>query len=189
MGGSSTTSCGGWPLPEQVEPGPLPRPSLRLSGVFLLVVVVGLGIGWLARGEVEVAQVGRPAPDFTVPVIGDGVFTLSDHVDGGPVVINLWASWCLPCRVEIPEISAFADSNPGVTVIGVAVEDTAREAEAFALEVGASYPLAVGDAAFEAAYPRLGLPATYILEPGGTVVEVFNGMVTEELLDDLVLGR
>lgn len=150
---------------------------------------MGLVVGWVARGgEVEVAQIGRPAPDFTVPVIGGDSFTLSEHVGSEPVVLNLWASWCIPCRVEIPEISAFAEANPGVKVIGVAVEDTRRDAEAFAAEINAAYDLAFGDAAFEAAYPRLGLPATYIIDRNGIVVEVFNGMVTEELLEDLVFG-
>lgn len=159
--------------------------------MFVVVVAVGLATAWLIRGsDVAVAETGRPAPDFTVPLIGGGSFTLSVQLasEEKPVVLNLWASWCIPCRTEMPEISRFAQANPDVKVIGVAVEDTRPEAEAFAAEIDVVFDLAFGDRTFEAAYPRLGLPATYIIDANGTVAEVFNGMVTESLLEDLVFG-
>ena len=157
----------------------------------MVVVVLGLTVAWVIRGnDVAVAEAGRPAPDFTVPLIGGGSFTLSEQLaaEEKPIVLNLWASWCIPCRTEMPELSSFARANPDVKVIGVAVEDTRPEAEAFAAEINPSFDLAFGDRVFEAAYPRLGLPATYIIDAGGTVAEVFNGMVTEELLETLVFG-
>ncbi len=170
-------------------PGPLPQPSLKLSGIFLAVLVVGLGAGWALRSDTaDVAEVGGPAPDFTVPLIGGGTFNLADQLDTAPsmVVLNLWASWCIPCRTEIPEISAFAEAHPELKVIGVAVQDTESGANQFAEELMPSYDLAIGDSAFEAAYPRLGLPVTYVINENGTVVEVFTGMITRQTLDDLV---
>jgi thiol-disulfide isomerase/thioredoxin len=120
-------------------------------------------------------------------VFDGGTFTLSE-ASGTPVVVNLWASWCPPCREEIPDISAFADANPDVRVIGVAVEDSERSAREFAAEIGAAYPLAMGTTAFEDAYPNLGLPATYIIDSNGTITDVFNGIVNEEILEGLVFG-
>ena len=131
-------------------------------------------------------MVGSPAPDFTVALIGGGSFTLSDHAT--PVVVNQWASWCIPCRTEIPEISAFADANPHVTVVGVAVEDTQGDATRFAEEVMASYDLGLGNAEFEAAYPRLGLPVTYVIDQRGRVSDIVNGVVSQEMLEDLTSG-
>lgn len=128
---------------------------------------------------------GGQAPDFTVDVMDGSSFTLSE-TRGRPVVVNFWASWCAPCRAEIPEISAFADANPNVQVIGVAVQDTEVESRAFAEEIGASYPLALGTPAVEDAYPVLGLPATYIIDENGNVAEIVNGIVDEELLTELV---
>lgn len=149
-------------------------------------MAVGLLIGWLVRsGPTDVAELGAPAPDFTVEVIDGGSFTLSE-ARGRPVVLNFWASWCIPCRTEIPAISAFAESNPDVEVIGVAVQDVESESRAFAEEIDATYPLALGTEEVEEAYPILGLPATYIIDENGTVTQVHNGIVDEEILAELL---
>lgn len=117
-------------------------------------------------------------------------FSLSEHLelDGRPVVLNLWASWCLPCRTEIPEISAFADDNPDFRVLGVAVDDSEASATDFARRIGATYEMAIGDAEFESAYPRLGLPVTYFIDSSGTVTDVFNGILNEATLVELANG-
>ncbi len=135
--------------------------------------------------EVSVAEIGQPAPDFSVEVIEGGTFTLSE-AKGRPVIVNLWASWCPPCRAEIPDISAFAEANPDVTIIGVAVEDAEQTAREFAAEINASYPLALGTTAVEDAYPNLGLPATYVIDGNGVVTDIINGIVDEESLRSAV---
>lgn len=145
---------------------------------------MGLGVAWLFRGS-EAAAVGKPAPDFTVELMDGGDFTLSESL-GRPVVLNFWASWCVPCRTEIPDISAFADANPGIEVIGVAVDDAPDASREFAEQVDASYPLALGTPSVEEAYPRLGMPVTYIIDEEGTIADVVNGLVDEEILTDLV---
>lgn len=156
------------------------------------MVLVGLLIGSLTASESrpEVATVGRLAPEFTVDLIDGGTFTLSEQLaaDDSPIVLNLWASWCIPCQVETPDISAFAESNPDVKVIGVAVEDTEAGARDFAAEYDPVYDLALGNPEFESAYPKLGLPATYIIGADGTVDELWNGIVTGDVLADLVFG-
>jgi len=154
-------------------------------------VIIGLVVAWvIPSGEVEVAEVGRPAPDFTVPLLGGETFTLSSQLaaDDRPIILNLWASWCIPCRTETPDISAFAVANPDVKVIGVAVEDTETAARAFAEEFAPSYDLGFADDEFEAAYPRLGLPVTYIIGADGVIQEMFNGIVDQEILGDMVSG-
>lgn len=154
--------------------------------MFVVVVAVGLAIGWLARsGSAEVAEIGSTAPDFTVEVIGGGAFTLSEW-RGTPVVLNFWASWCAPCREEIPDISAYATANPDVTVIGVAVRDIEENSRRFADEIDAGYPLALGTSEVEDAYPAFGLPYTVIIDEEGVVTQIFNGIVDENVLTDLV---
>jgi thiol-disulfide isomerase/thioredoxin len=149
-------------------------------------LIVGLGLGWILRsGSNEVAALGEPAPNFSAEIIEGGTFTLSEEA-GQPVVINFWASWCAPCRTEIPDISEYAEANPGVSVVGVAVEDAEEPAREFAAEVGAGYPLALGTDQIEAAYPRLGLPVTYVLDADGVVTHIFNGVVDAETLTEAV---
>lgn len=173
------------------DPGPLSRRVPSLTLIFVGVVAVGLAIGWLARSQpVEVAAVDRPAPGFTVELLDGELFDFGEHRSSTrrPLVVNLWASWCLPCRTEMPEISAFAEANPEVTVIGVAVQDTEAAARSFADLVQVSYPLAMGNPAFEAAFPWLGLPATYVIDSSGTVAVFHNGIVDAAALEEMVDG-
>lgn len=158
--------------------------------MFAGVVVVGLIVAWVVGGDEQPALVGEMAPDFTVALLEGGTVRLSDELDpaGGPLILNLWASWCEPCRTEIPAISAFAATHPDVKVIGVAVNDTQSAARAFAAEIGASYPLAIADSGFEASYPHIGLPATYVIDPDGRVAVIFNGVLDEDDLEGFVSG-
>jgi cytochrome c biogenesis protein CcmG/thiol:disulfide interchange protein DsbE len=148
-----------------------------------------LGIAWAvdAARDSAVAEVGEPAPDFAVELLGGGTFRLAEHVaeDGRPLIINLWASWCLPCREEMPDLSNFAEANPGTAIIGVAVEDTIDDATAFGEEIDPVYPLAFGNADFDEAYPNFGLPVTYFLDEAGVVTTVHNGILTSETIEEI----
>jgi thiol-disulfide isomerase/thioredoxin len=151
------------------------------------VVLVGLGVAWLLSDGVKVAAVGAKAPNFTVELLDGGSFSLSQHLaeDGRPLVLNLWASWCPPCREEMPDISDFAETHADIAVLGVAVEDVLEKSRAFAAELSPSYPLAFGSKEFRDAYPSVGLPATFIVDPDGTVSSIVNGIVDEESLEEL----
>lgn len=154
------------------------------------MLAVGLVVGWLVQSaDTEVASIGSEAPEFTVDLFEGGTFTYPSDLAQGPktlLVLNLWASWCVPCRTETPDISRFALANPEVTVLGVAVEDTFANATVFFEEFRPSYVLGFGNPQFEAAYPRLGLPVTYIIDADGIVTDVVNGIVNSELLESLV---
>lgn len=162
-----------------------------LTGVFLAVVALGLAAAWIfgddpAPGEVAI---GSPAPDFEVRTLDGGdPLVLSEVVSsgGGPVVINLMASWCLPCREEIPELSAFADANPDVVILGIAVEDSYDDFAEFIDEFDPTYPVGFDDGDMRALYQTLGLPATFFLDSDGVIVDVFNGKLDREVLEELV---
>ena len=91
---------------------------------------------------------GEAAPDFALDLIDGTPFRLSDHLadDGRPVILNLWASWCGPCRAEMPAFDVASQTHTDVFFIGVAVEDDPDNARAFAEEIGVSYALAIDDA-------------------------------------------
>lgn len=180
-----------WPAEPVQEP--LPNRYLRLSLIFLAIIGAGLLVAWILKDDIApgVASIGDPAPAFEVRnIVGDEPLALADLVndDGNPIVINLMASWCAPCRAEIPEISAFADANPDIVVIGVAVEDRYEDFKEFVTEVRPTYPVAFDDGEMRAAYQTLGLPATFFLDSNGKVVSVFNGILNQEVLEEQVSG-
>ena len=118
--------------------------------------------------------------DFSLPQLNGEPLALSEF-RGQWVVLNYWATWCAPCRKEIPELSALHQQRQDVTVLGIAYEDVDAEMfEEFLQEFSVSYPILVADvyqppAPFGA--PRV-LPTTLILDPTGRSVKAFLGPVT-----------
>ena len=127
---------------------------------------------------------------------GAGAFDIADtqgrhhrleDARGRWVVLNFWATWCVPCIQEIPEIAAFARDHRDVEVIGVAVDaKDADKVRAFAKKVGHEYPLVLSDAAVE---KQLGepkaLPTTRIYDPNGKLVYDKPSRVDRKLLESL----
>ena len=173
---------------------------LLLVGVFVAAVMVTIFIGTrgdsnesdfpdlgdIAEADPNLPSRGEVAPTFAVETTDGGVFDLAAHIaaDGGPVVLNLWASWCPPCRAEMPAIDTSALRHPEITFVGVSVKDIAEEARAFVDEIGISYIIGLDDGSVDDAYPTLGLPATFFIDGDGTLVKTHVGPVTVDSLDD-----
>lgn len=101
----------------------------------------------------------------------------------GPAVVNLWASWCGPCRKEMPMLAAAARSNPGVQFVGVNTQDGGENAAELLAKTGVTYPQLVDDDAVVLRYTRVpGLPVTLALDADGVVVDRVIGEVSEEEL-------
>lgn len=125
------------------------------------------------------------APLFTVPTADGGTFSLDQHLasDGRPVFLNLWASWCFPCRSEMPAIDAAAKTHTDVEFIGVSVQDIRSDAQTFLDEIGVGYAIGFDDERqVDDSYRPLGLPASYIISSDGVILERIFGEVTEESL-------
>lgn len=109
---------------------------------------------------------------------------LADY-KGRWVVVNFWATWCMPCVEEIPELAAFARAHPNVVVIGVALDaadpDTVKR---FALKHGMAYPLVIGDDAVERQLgSQVALPVTRIYDPEGRVAYDRVGRIDRRVLE------
>ncbi len=136
-----------------------------------------------------VEGVGDPAPDLILELFDGSIFSLAGHLidDGRPVVMNFWASWCVPCREEMPAIDAVAGRRSDVFFLGVAVLDDEEAARSFTEEIGVSFPLgfdAGGDIAL--AYPSLGLPTTWFITAHGTIAHRWIGQLSQEQLEELI---
>jgi len=162
------------------------RPRLSLIAIVAALAVVAAACSASeptsnsapsASGDVEIA------PTFTVPTNDGGEFSLAEHItqDGRPIFLNLWASWCFPCREEMPAIDRSAKAFPDIAFLGVSVRDNTPDAEAFVDEIGVTYLIGFDEEnELDSAYKPLGLPASYIISGDGVIVERIFGKVTEE---------
>jgi thiol-disulfide isomerase/thioredoxin len=156
----------------------------KLRCVLLLVAMLCAGAGFAAY------ETDEPV-DFALPVLGGGQAATSDYL-GQWVVVNYWATWCAPCRKEIPELSGLHREREDITVLGLAFEDVEVSAfEAFLAEFDVSYPILLVDVyappePFGA--PKV-LPTTLLLDPAGRSVKTFLGPVTREAIEQYIDAR
>jgi cytochrome c biogenesis protein CcmG, thiol:disulfide interchange protein DsbE len=104
---------------------------------------------------------------------------------GKQVILNFWASWCAPCRVETPLLQAAYQrlANRGVVVIGVNMREDPTTARRFVDEYGVTYPILLDrDADVAIAYEAFGLPTTFFIDPDGVIQAKEIGVVTQESL-------
>lgn len=168
-----------------VPPGPL-RSRPGLLTVAVIVLVTG---GLLLAAQLETGPVGADpegVPDFRFEVFDGTTFSLAEHFedDGRPVVLNFWASWCPPCRAEMPDFDLVAQDHPEVKFIGVAVDDVESNARKFADEIGVSYLLGfdpTGQA--HLTLPFVALPTTWIINADGVIVHKVQGIMTADVLE------
>jgi len=126
--------------------------------------------------------------DFSLQQLGGGEVSLSDY-RGRWVVINYWATWCAPCRKEMPELSELHNERDDLTVLGLAFEDTDDDAFAnFLAEFHASYPILRVDV-YQPPEPfgaPMVLPTTIILDREGRAVKAFLGPVTRAAIENFI---
>jgi thiol-disulfide isomerase/thioredoxin len=134
----------------------------------------------------------QPAPEFAGPLLDGGTFDLAE-ARGDVVVLNVWGSWCAPCRAEAPALVAVAEATAedGVRVVGVNTRDTQTAAQAFEDEFAVPYPSVV-DAdgrlllAFRETLPPAAIPSTLVVDREGRMAARVVGPITERSLTDLV---
>jgi len=124
---------------------------------------------------------------FDLPLL-DGDSITSEELLGQPVVINVWASWCPPCRDEAPILSRVAAElgDTGVRFLGIVSDDTASNAREFAEKAQLDFPHAIDDGSFDHAYEVQVLPTTYVLDAMGALVATHLGPISEARLRVLI---
>ena len=174
------------------DPEPLAPARGRLTLVFIVAIALGLVVvGVFDRDDEPAGELGGLAPEVVLTGFDGGEWTLSEHLaeDGRPVILNLWASWCLPCREEIPELSKFAAERPDIAVVGVAVNDTEDAARALAEELDPAYLVGMdATGRLRDRYPSPGMPFTVLIDSQGVIRWSYAGGVTAERLRAAVDG-
>lgn len=167
----------------------------NLALILLLIVGLASAYGYrkyTQRGpSFDLNQSGKQAPDFSLPNIDGGVVSLSDY-KGKLVLLNFWASWCPPCRAEIPGFIKIqkAYKDKGFTVIGAAAESK-NDAANFAKEIGINYPVSFGlektlEVTAKYGNPDGGLPYSILIDSKQNILSVYSGFLSEDKLTEML---
>ena len=139
-----------------------------------------------APGAALVPVVGAPAPDFTLAAIDGVSYTLSE-LRGQVVVLNFWATWCTPCRIEMPMLQARyeRDRENGLIVLGVNFDEPAADVRLFGQELELSFPLLLDPGAgVQRLYRVRGYPSTFVVDREGKLVAEHIGLMSESQFDE-----
>lgn len=159
--------------------------------VAVLVIILGLlvtGCGYKSTTPDVGPRPGTLAPDFTATLLNGDTLSLAD-LKGQPLVLNFWATWCDPCRQEMPLIENIHTNQTGgkVAVLAINYGEEPGVVTDFVTEGNYTFPIAVDlDLALVRAYQVLGIPTTYFIDRNGVIRQVHIGEMTDDLLQSYV---
>lgn len=159
----------------------------------LALIVVGAGVTFLfypggARQEAGTTMDRPMAPDFTLPALrGPDTVSLSAY-KGNVVLVNFWATWCPPCKEEIPAFLQVRNSlhAEGFEILGISLDEGGPSVVLpFAQEYGITYPLVMGNQALTQSYGGIrGIPTSFLVDREGRIVEKYIGPIDAQTLTE-----
>ena len=163
-----------------------PRKTLLLALAFIIFIGVS---GWItehakrldlpsdAGGDSDL--IGQLAPDFTLKALDGREVKLSDYRGKRTVLVAFWASWCGPCRMEMPSLESFYEQHraSGVELLALSIDDDPADARKYAEQNRLPFPVLVDtDQQAASAYHVGGIPVIFVVDPAGKVRFAFEGL-------------
>lgn len=183
-----------------------PRSGLPLAAYAALGLAVGVGLGALlffqpqlfpmkdnvvsqpTRDPAPAAVVGAPAPDFTLTDLAGKTVSLAEY-KGKAVLVNFWATWCGPCRAEMPLLQDRYTTfhNSGLEILGVNIGEDFETIQPFIEDLGLGFTVLLDtDLQVNDSYRVLGYPTTIAVDRDGKVVDVHVGAWLDDQLDTVL---
>jgi cytochrome c biogenesis protein CcmG/thiol:disulfide interchange protein DsbE len=155
----------------------------------LVVLAIAFGVVWTQSAKYEPLVVGKPAPDFNLPDLNEKTVRLSDY-RGKVVFLNFWATWCKPCREEMPSMEVLYKNfeKDGFVVLAVSIDrvTTKKDIPPFVKGLNLTFPILVDSwGQTDKRYKLLGVPETYIIDQEGILREKIIGPRDWTVLDNL----
>lgn len=181
----------GWRLFIVPGPSPTPTPSNFPTQSQTVVPTATIAVAPTGESAIQLGQsvrVGQPAPDFTLQDLHRQTQRLSDY-RGSVVLVNFWATWCPPCRIEMPTLQAVYEKlgDQGLIVLGLnwTQVDTPQQVEPYVESLGVTFPILLdpdGHVA-DSIYPLQGLPTSIIIDRAGVVQQISIGPLPADKLE------
>jgi thiol-disulfide isomerase/thioredoxin len=158
--------------------------GMLVGGVLGLLVMIVLQSP-VAVQSVAVPQVGKRAPDFELASLEGSIVKLSS-LTGRPVLVNFWATWCLPCIEEMPNFqNAYEAYSRRFEILAVNANEPEKDVAQFVSDVGVSFPILLDpDGMAQSLYKLRGYPTTFFIDRAGTIIAIHIGLVTKAKLQD-----
>ncbi|MBU0682006.1 MAG: TlpA family protein disulfide reductase [Proteobacteria bacterium] len=157
---------------------------VRVGAFCLFIQLSFSGVPMLLAAE-------KNMPVFSLPGLGASeAMVRSDDFNGKVVLVNFWATWCPPCRREIPSLVRLQEENSdkGFTVIGISMDKSASDkVSQFVEKMGVNYPMALGSNEVARSFGALGtIPSTFLVDASGMIVKKYPGYTTyEKMAEDV----
>jgi peroxiredoxin len=162
------------------------RGIVRVAGLLILLAMALMACGGPEAGVRTGISEGQHAPNFSLETLDGKKTSLSDY-QGQVVLLNFWATWCAPCREEIPAIEAVLEARQGepFVVLGVNYQEGGEKTRAFVEELGMTYPVLLDETGkVMQTYRAPGLPMSILLDQEGVIQKRHPGLLTEAKLDE-----
>jgi peroxiredoxin len=165
------------------------RSKLTIGLISLAIVGIAFLVVWLQSAKYEPLTVGKIAPDFDLPDLNDKTVRLSDY-RGKVVFLNFWATWCKPCREEMPSMEVLYKNfeKDGLVILAVSIDrvTTKKDIPPFVKGMNLTFPILVDSwGQTDKRYKLMGVPETYIIDQQGILREKVIGPRDWTVLDNL----